>query len=102
MPRPGIGRSLLPGRSVFALMSFVESIAAARTFARKGDPIVDADPKLLALGAANVLGGLFQAYPGGGGTSQTAVNQQSGAKSQLAALVTALTVGLTLLVWPRW
>jgi len=42
-------------------------------------------------------GGFFQACPGGGGTSQTAVNKQSGAKSQPAALTTALTVALTLL-----
>jgi high affinity sulfate transporter 1 len=98
LPDLALVNTLLPGAIGIALMSFVESIAAARAFARKGDPIVDADQELLALGAGNVLGGLFQAYPGGGGTSQTAVNRQSGAKSQLAALVTALTVGLTLLV----
>ena len=45
-----------------------------------------------------MVGGLFQAYPGGGGTSQTAVNNEAGAKTQVAALATALTVALTLLV----
>jgi len=87
----------LPGAAGIALMSFTESIAAARAFVDDEDPPVDADQELLALGMANAVGGLFQAYPGGGGTSQTAVNQQSGAKSQLAALATALTVALTLL-----
>ena len=97
MPEMSLVSALLPGAAGIALMSFVESIAAARAFTDEDDPPVAADQELLALGFANVAGGLFQAFPGGGGTSQTAVNQQSGAKSQLASLTTALTVALTLL-----
>lgn len=97
MPELSLVSALLPGAAGIALMSFVESIAAARAFAEEDAPPVDADQELLALGFANVAGGFFQAFPGGGGTSQTAVNQQSGAKSQLASLTTALTVALTLL-----
>ena len=97
MPDLSLAAALLPGAAGIALMSFVESIAAARAFAEEDDPPVDADQELLALGFSNMAGGLFQAFPGGGGTSQTAVNQQSGAKSQLAALATAGTVALTLL-----
>jgi SulP family sulfate permease len=98
MPDFGLVRTLLPGALGIALMSFTESIAASRAFAEQNDPVVDANQELLALGAANVAGGFFQAYPGGGGTSQTAVNKESGAKTQVAALATALTVALTLLV----
>jgi MFS superfamily sulfate permease-like transporter len=47
----------------------------------------------VAIGAGNVVGGLFGAMPTGGGTSQTNVNMQSGAKTQAAELVTA---GMTL------
>jgi sulfate permease, SulP family len=79
-------------------MSFIESISAARAFAAKTDPPVDADRELLALGAANLGGGLFQAYPAGGGTSQTAVNDGAGARSQLAEVVTAGMAVLTLTV----
>jgi high affinity sulfate transporter 1 len=88
---------LWPGALGIALMSFVESIAAGRAFGRHGDPPVDADQELLALGVANVAGSLFQAYPGGGGTSQTAVNRRAGARTQLAGIVTAGLVALTLL-----
>jgi SulP family sulfate permease len=38
---------------------------------------------------ANVAGGLFGAMPAGGGTTQTAVNRKAGARTQVAALVTA-------------
>jgi len=91
-------RALLPGALGIALISFIESIAAARAFAEQSDPAVDADQELLALGLANLAGGLFQAFPGGGGTSQTAVNKESGAKTQVATLGTAVAVALTLLV----
>jgi len=80
-----------------ALMAFVESIASARAFAGHKDPPEDANRELLALGAANLVGGLFQAMPAGGGTSQTAVNDQAGARSQLAELVTVGFTALTLL-----
>jgi SulP family sulfate permease len=98
MPDLGLVRALLPGALGIALISFIESIAASRAFSEQGDPVVDANQELLALGAANVAGGFFQAYPGGGGTTQTAVNKESGARTQVAALATALTVALTLLV----
>jgi sulfate permease, SulP family len=91
----GVGR-LLPAAAGIALMSFVESISAARAFAARTDPPVDADRELLALGAANLAGGLFQAYPAGGGTSQTAVNDGAGARTQVAELVTAAMAVLTL------
>ena len=97
LPELNLVRDLLPGALGIALMSFTESIAASRAFAEKNDPAIDANQELLALGAANLVGGFFQAYPGGGGTSQTAVNKDSGARTQIASLATALTVGVTLL-----
>jgi len=98
MPDWNLLRVLLPGAFGIALISFIESIASARAFAEQDDLVFDANQELLALGAANVAGGFFQAYPGGGGTSQTAVNKESGAKTQVAALGVALLVALTLLV----
>lgn len=48
------------------LISFIESYASGKSFLQKGDPNIDANQELVALGMANVGGGLFQAYPGGG------------------------------------
>jgi high affinity sulfate transporter 1 len=97
LPDLSLFRGLWPGALGIALMSFIESIAAGRSFAKKGEQAIDANQELLALGFANIGGGLFQAYPGGGGTSQTAVNRQSGAKTQISSLVTAGVVAVTLL-----
>jgi sulfate permease, SulP family len=89
--------ALWPGALGIALMSFVESIAAARTFMRHDDPPVDANQELFALGLANIAGGFTQAFPAGGGTSQTAVNDGAGARSQIAGIVTVAVAVVTLL-----
>lgn len=86
-----------PGALGIALMSFVESIAAGRSFARHGEPRPTANRELVALGAANIAGGFFPVIPAGGGTSQTAVNAAAGARSQVSELVTVAVVIMTLL-----
>jgi MFS superfamily sulfate permease-like transporter len=97
LPDLSLVGALLPGALGIALMSFTQSIASARAFQRHGEPEPDANQELLALGLANAGGGLLQAMPSGGGTSQTAVNDQAGAKTQVAELVTAGVVVVTLL-----
>jgi high affinity sulfate transporter 1 len=97
LPDFSLVRALLPGAVGIALMSFTQSIASARAFQRHGEPEPDANQELLALGMANIGGGLLQAMPSGGGTSQTAVNEQAGAKTQVAEIVTAGVVIITLL-----
>lgn len=79
-------------------MSFTELIAAARAFSGDNEPRPSPNQELLALGAANVAGGLLGAMPAGGGTTQTAVNRHAGARTQLAELVTAAAAILTLLL----
>jgi high affinity sulfate transporter 1 len=89
---------LVPGALGMALMSFTETIAASRAFARPGDPAIDANRELIATGAANLGGALFGAMPAGGGTSQTAVVRAAGGRSQTASLVTAGIAAATMLL----
>ena len=97
LPNLSLAVKLWPAAMGIALMSFVETAAAGRAFLRKGDPLPDANRELVATGLGNLAGSLFQIMPSGGGTSQTAVNDGVGAKSQLAGLVTAAVVLATLL-----
>ena len=87
-----------PAALGIALMSFTETIAAARAFAGPGEPRPKPNQELLAIGVANVAGGLLGAMPAGGGTTQTAVNRSAGARTQAAELVTAAIALATLLV----
>ena len=88
---------LWPGALGIALMSFTETVAAGRAFARSGEPVPRADRELLATGLANVGGALLGAMPGGGGTTQTAVNVLARARTQLAEVVTAAMALVTTL-----
>jgi sulfate permease, SulP family len=98
VPDLALVTALLPAAAGIALMAFVESIAAARAFRTQDELPVDPNQELVALGGANLAGGLFQAIPAGGGLSQTAVNDRSGARSQVSSLVTASSVALVLLL----
>jgi high affinity sulfate transporter 1 len=89
---------LWPAALGIALMSFAETIAAGRAFAHHGEPVPEANRELLATGLANVGGAFLGAMAAGGGTTQTAVNRLSGAKTQLAELVTAAAALGTMLV----
>ncbi|HEY4745118.1 MAG TPA: SulP family inorganic anion transporter [Desulfuromonadaceae bacterium] len=97
LPSLSLAEELWPAALGIALMSFVETAAAGRAFVHKGDPLPDANRELVATGMANLVGGFFHIMPGGGGTSQTAVNKEAGARTQVSGLVTALVVMATLL-----
>lgn len=89
---------LIPIALTLALIAFTEAISVAKAVAEKhGDYEVDANQELIALGASNMIGSLFQSYPTSGSFSRTAVNDQAGAKTGVSACISALIVGLTLL-----
>lgn len=98
LPSVALSAQLWPGALGIALMSFTETIAAGRAFAKNDEPWPQANRELLATGLANIGGGLFGAMPGGGGTTQTAVNRLSGARTQAAELVTAGMALITMLL----
>ena len=98
LPDATLLAELAPGALGIALMSFTETIAAGRAFARPGEPPIDANRELVATGAANLGGALLGAMPAGGGTSQTAVVRSAGGQSQKASGVTAATALATMLL----
>jgi high affinity sulfate transporter 1 len=101
LPDIALIAQLWPAALGIALMSFTETIATGRTFVARGELRPQPDRELLALGVANAIGSLFRILPAGGGTSQTAVNRKAGAKSQWAAIVTAISVvGVLLFLSP--
>ncbi|RMG24507.1 MAG: solute carrier 26 family protein [Bacteroidetes bacterium] len=90
--------SLIPIALTIALVSFMESIAVAKAIqAKHKNYKVDSNQELIALGLANVGGSFFQSYPVTGGFSRTAVNDQAGAQTGLAAIISAGLILLTLL-----
>ena len=89
LPDFSLALDMWPAAIGIALMSFTETIAVGRAFAREHDPRPDPNQELAAIGAGCVAGAFFGAMPSGGGTSQTAVNTNAGARTQVSELVTA-------------
>ncbi len=79
------------------LLSYIESISAARTFGTRHSYSVDPRQELLGLGMANLAAAVVQGYPVAGGLSQSAVNDQAGARTPLALVVTSAVLALVLL-----
>jgi sulfate permease, SulP family len=91
--------ALFPMALTIALVSFMESIAVAKKIAQKHRYEVDSNQELVALGSANIAGAFFGSHPVTGGFSRTAVNDQAGARTPAAAILTAAVIGLTLLLF---
>jgi high affinity sulfate transporter 1 len=79
------------------LLSYIESLSAARTLAKKNGYEVDARQELLGLGAANCVVAFGQGFPVAGGLSQSVVNDTAGARSPLALIFASATLGLCLM-----
>jgi len=96
VPEFGLAQQLWPGALGIALMSFTETIAAGRAFVKSDEPAPRPNVELFATGFANIGGALLGSMPAGGGTSQTAVNRMTGARTQIAGVVTALMTLVTM------
>lgn len=82
------------GELAFALVMilYAESYGSISSFALKHGDRVSSNRDLLALGAANLVSGLFHGMPAGAGYSATSANEAAGAGSRLAGIVAALVV----------
>jgi high affinity sulfate transporter 1 len=90
-------RQLMRLAAACFLLSYIESVSAARTFALKHRYDINPRQELLGLGAASLVAGLFQGYPVAGGLSQTAVNERGGARTPLALVFASAAICCVLL-----
>ena len=94
--------SLLPLAAVISFISFVESLAIAKSLDGKdGNYVVDADKELMGLGVAKFVGAFFQAFPSTGSYSRSAISEDSGAQSGISSVYAALIIGLSLLLFTK-
>ena len=82
------------GELAFAMVMilYAESYGSISSYALKHGDRVKSNRDLLALGASNLLSGLFHGMPAGAGYSATSANEAAGATSRLAGIVAALVV----------
>lgn len=88
---------VLPLAAACFLLSYVESVSAARALAAKHGYVINPRQELLGLGFANLGAALFQGFPVAGGLSQSAVNDKAGAKTPLALVIASAVIAICLL-----
>jgi len=87
---------LAPSALLITMISYVESVAIAKVLASKRRQKLDVNQEAWGLGFANLGSGLTGGSPVCGGFSRSVVNFSAGANTQLAAIITACLIGLTL------
>ena len=89
--------ALLPAAFVMALIGFMEATSISRALAAQRREKLDANQELVGQGLANIVGSFFQSYTVSGSFSRSAVAARSGAQSGLFAVISALSVLITML-----
>lgn len=92
----GAAEKLAVGAFLIAFVGFLETVSVARTLASKRRQKIDPDQELMAMGISNIAAAFTGGYPVAGSFSRSVVNFSSGAKTQLAAILTAVIIALTL------
>lgn len=83
---------LLPGASMIAMVSFVESISIAQATALQNRRELNSNQELIALGLANISAGVSAAFPVTGSLSRTVVNADAGAKSPISGFLSSIFI----------
>jgi len=99
MPNIGFGkiRRLLPTAITLAFIEIMHLMTVSRMFTMKHNYTVSANQELFALGSSNFIGSFFQSVPISGSFTRSAVNEQTGAKTPISNIFTALIIIIALL-----
>ena len=86
-----------------AILGYIEAISIAKKIEEKHNYYkINTNQELIALGMSNLIGSFFQSYPITGGFSRSAVNDESGAKSGISAIISAFIVALTMIFFTSY
>jgi len=86
-----------------AILGYIHAISIAKKIEEKHNYYkINTNQELIALGMSNIIGSFFQSYPVSGGFSRSAVNDESGAKSGISAIISAFIVALTMIFFTSY
>ncbi|MGI9374260.1 MAG: SulP family inorganic anion transporter [Hyphomicrobiales bacterium] len=97
VPSLGLVISLFPSALAIVVLGFTKSFAALKLAAEQSGETIDPDRELLAIGASNLGSSISGGYGVAGSLTATTINLNSGGKTQVVSLITALLCLLTLL-----
>jgi SulP family sulfate permease len=90
-------QEIVPVAFGIASISFLESYAVAKAIAQKENYQINTNKELIGLGFSNISTSFIGTIPVAGAFSRTAVNYNSGAKTNISSLISAVFIIISLL-----
>jgi SulP family sulfate permease len=92
-------RTLANGAFAVAVLGLLEAVSMAKGIAAITRQKLDVNQLCVSEGLANLGGSLFHCYPGSGSLTRSSINQQAGAATQWSAIISALAVAATVVLF---
>ncbi|HMM47250.1 MAG TPA: SulP family inorganic anion transporter [Thiobacillaceae bacterium] len=92
-----IKQTLFPA-TIIAILALTEAVAIARSVAIKSDQRIDSNQEFIGQGLSNIAGSFFSSYASSGSFNRSGVNYAAGAKTPLAAALSAVFLLLIVLL----
>ena len=92
-----IKQTIFPA-TIIAILALTEAVAIARSVAIKSDQRIDSNQEFVGQGLSNIAGSFFSGYASSGSFNRSGVNYASGAKTPLAAAMSAVFLLLIVLL----
>lgn len=92
-----IKQTLFPA-TIIAILALTEAVAIARSVAIKSDQRIDSNQEFVGQGLSNIAGSFFSGYASSGSFNRSGVNYAAGAKTPLAAALSAVFLLLIVLL----
>ncbi len=94
-------KKTLPVALAVTILALTEAVSIARAIGVKSGQRIDGNQEFIGQGLSNVFGSFFSAYAASGSFNRSGLNYESGAKTPLAAIFSALAlIAILLLVAP--
>jgi len=95
-------RLLTTGAITLALLGLVEAVSIARAIALHSHQKLDNNQEFIGQGLSNIISSFFSSYASSGSFTRSGVNYQSGAKTPLSAIISALGLMLVVLFFAKY
>ena len=86
-----------PNALAIAILGLTEALAISRAVAIKSHQRLNGNQEFIGQGLSNIVGSMFMSYAGSGSFTRSSINYQSGAKTPLSAIISAITLAIILL-----
>lgn len=90
-------RALGSAAIAVSVLGLVEAVSIARSIALKSGQRIDGNQEFIGQGLSNLVGSFFSAYPSSGSFNRSGANYEAGAKTPLAAVLSAAFLVLIVL-----